>query len=162
MILCHFNQTLRDFSTTLKTLNYPNDFERWTQGYYSELCIGLSENLPEIAWTDSPQERWIFVTEFYPIPLRDEKIVAWAGPYTHIGFYDSMDSPLFKLFGSEQMITLLEGLGWNDTEPMSNSMITKALQNAQKRVLKKMLVDNPAGSSEEWFEINYPKVNSAQ
>ena len=49
-------------------------------------------------------------------------------------FYLSMEDDLMRIFGSERLSTLMEKLGMERGEPIEHSMVSKALENAQKRV----------------------------
>jgi len=49
-------------------------------------------------------------------------------------FYVSLEDDLMRLFGGERIQQLMERLGWKDDEPIENAQITKAIENAQKRV----------------------------
>ncbi|MFW5489833.1 MAG: preprotein translocase subunit SecA [Desulfovibrio sp.] len=49
-------------------------------------------------------------------------------------FYLALDDDLMRLFGSDRISSLMERLGMKDGEPIENKMITKAIENAQRRV----------------------------
>ncbi len=49
-------------------------------------------------------------------------------------FYISLEDNLMKLFGSEKVKTMIASLGLPEDEPIEHSMLTKAIENAQKRV----------------------------
>ncbi len=49
-------------------------------------------------------------------------------------FYLSLEDNLMRIFGSERLSTLMQKLGMEEGEPIENSMVTKAIENAQKRV----------------------------
>ncbi|WP_301966261.1 preprotein translocase subunit SecA [uncultured Desulfovibrio sp.] len=62
-------------------------------------------------------------------------------------FYLSLEDDLMRLFGSERISGLMEKLGLKDGEAIENSMVTRAVENAQKRVeahhfeIRKTLLD---------------------
>ncbi|WP_295639952.1 preprotein translocase subunit SecA [uncultured Mailhella sp.] len=62
-------------------------------------------------------------------------------------FYLSLEDNLMRLFGSERISGLMEKLGMKEGEPIENRMVSKAIENAQKRVeghnfeIRKTLLD---------------------
>ncbi len=49
-------------------------------------------------------------------------------------FYLSLEDDLLRLFGSDRIAALMDKLGVEEGEPIENRFITKAIENAQKRV----------------------------
>jgi len=49
-------------------------------------------------------------------------------------FYLSMEDDLMRLFGGPRIKSLMERLGWERGEPLEHSMISNAIERAQKRV----------------------------
>lgn len=49
-------------------------------------------------------------------------------------FYVSMEDDLMRLFGSSNLEGLMDRLGMDDSIPIENKMISKAIENAQKKV----------------------------
>jgi preprotein translocase subunit SecA len=49
-------------------------------------------------------------------------------------FYLALDDDLMRLFGSDRISSLMERLGMREGEPIENKMITRAIENAQRRV----------------------------
>ncbi len=49
-------------------------------------------------------------------------------------FYVSMTDDLMKRFGGERMSAMMERLGLPDDEPIENKMISKSVENAQKKI----------------------------
>ncbi|NLT94020.1 MAG: preprotein translocase subunit SecA, partial [Clostridia bacterium] len=49
-------------------------------------------------------------------------------------FYISLEDDLMRLFGSENIMGLMDKLGMDDSVPIENSIITKGIENAQKKV----------------------------
>ena len=62
-------------------------------------------------------------------------------------FYLSLEDNLMRIFGSERIAGLMEKLGMQEGEPIENRMVSKAIENAQKRVeghnfeIRKTLLD---------------------
>ncbi len=49
-------------------------------------------------------------------------------------FYLSLEDNLMRIFGSDRLSNIMQKLGMEEGEPIENSLVTKAIQNAQKRV----------------------------
>ena len=49
-------------------------------------------------------------------------------------FYLALDDELMRLFGSERIAGLMDRLGMKEGEPIEHGMVSKAIENAQKRV----------------------------
>ncbi len=49
-------------------------------------------------------------------------------------FYMSMEDDLLRIFGSERISNLMQKMGMEEGEPITHRMVTRAIENAQKRV----------------------------
>ncbi|WP_394265752.1 preprotein translocase subunit SecA [Anaerotignum sp.] len=49
-------------------------------------------------------------------------------------FYISLEDDLMRLFGSEKTMKLVDAMGMSEDEPIEAGMLTKAIENAQKKV----------------------------
>ncbi len=49
-------------------------------------------------------------------------------------FYISFDDDLMRLFGSDRMVKIVEAMKLDEDEPIEHNMLTKAIENAQKKV----------------------------
>lgn len=49
-------------------------------------------------------------------------------------FYVSFDDDLMRLFANERIIGMLDRMGFDDSEPIENQMVTNSIERAQKRV----------------------------
>ncbi|MBI9112063.1 preprotein translocase subunit SecA [Maridesulfovibrio ferrireducens] len=62
-------------------------------------------------------------------------------------FYLALDDDLMRLFGSERIAGIMDKLGMQEGEPIENKMVSKAIENSQKRVeghnfeIRKQLLD---------------------
>ena len=62
-------------------------------------------------------------------------------------FYLSLEEDLMRLFGSDRLSGLMQKLGMQEGEPIENNMVSRAIENAQKRVeghhfeIRKTLLD---------------------
>lgn len=49
-------------------------------------------------------------------------------------FYVSLEDDLMRLFGSERISSIMDRLGWEENQPIEHRQISKAIENAQKKV----------------------------
>ena len=49
-------------------------------------------------------------------------------------FYVSLEDDLMRIFASDRISRIMDKLGWNEGEPIEHKMISKSIENAQKRV----------------------------
>jgi preprotein translocase subunit SecA len=49
-------------------------------------------------------------------------------------FYVSLEDDLMRLFGSERIAGLMDRLGWDEEMPIEDRRVTRAIENAQKKV----------------------------
>ena len=49
-------------------------------------------------------------------------------------FYLSLEDDLLRIFGSDRITTIMEKLGMEEDEPIEHSMISRAIENAQRKV----------------------------
>jgi preprotein translocase subunit SecA len=80
----------------------------------------------------------------------DNQLRGRAGRQGDVGssrFYVSLEDDLMRIFGSERLAPFLERLGLRDGQAIEHSMISKAIENAQKKVeghnfdIRKNLID---------------------
>ena len=55
-------------------------------------------------------------------------------------FYISLEDDLMRLFGADNIIGLMDKLGMDDSMPIENNMISKSIENAQKKVESETLM----------------------
>jgi preprotein translocase subunit SecA len=61
---------------------------------------------------------------------------------------------LFKQFGGERIQMMMKQLGVEQQEMLEHPMISKSLENAQRKLEKKVGTEHLANSPEEWFRKN--------
>ena len=70
-------------------------------------------------------------------------------------FYISLEDDLMRLFGSERLMTIFDNLGIQDGEEIEHKMLSKAIENAQKKI-----ENNNYGIRKNLLE--YDRVNNEQ
>ncbi len=79
----------------------------------------------------------IIGTERHESRRIDNQLRGRAGRQGDMGssqFYISMEDDLMRLFGGENLMGIMDKLGMDDEIPIENSMVSRALETAQRRV----------------------------
>lgn len=93
--------------------------------------IKLGEGVPELGGL------FIVGTERHESRRIDNQLRGRAGRQGDPGnsrFYLSLEDDLLRLFGGDNISNLMERLGMGEDDPIEHKMITKSIENAQKKV----------------------------
>ena len=93
--------------------------------------IVLGEGVPELGGLH------IIGTERHESRRIDNQLRGRAGRQGDPGssrFYLSLEDDLMRLFGSENIATIMDKLGMEEDEPIEHSLITRSIEQAQKKV----------------------------
>jgi hypothetical protein len=97
----------------------------------------------------------IVFAEHYPLRKKEqETFLQWHLNETVI--YSGLDEPLFKHFGGDNIIKMMKQMGMKEDSIIEHKMISNAIENAQAKIEKKVLIENTANSQQEWLERNLP------
>lgn len=107
--------------------------EEWKQAFEkaSSICDGNREKVVSAGGLH------ILGTERHEARRIDNQLRGRAGRQGDPGssrFYLSLEDDLMRIFGSDRISGLMGRLGMDEDMPIENKMITKAIENAQKRV----------------------------
>ncbi len=136
----------------MRKMGYPEDLISASTSYYDtedELILEarerfntLNEKIKTI--TSSEREKvfeagglHIIGTERHESRRIDNQLRGRAGRQGDPGsskFYISLEDDLMRLFGSERLTKIVETLGLEEDQPIEHSMLTNAIENAQKKV----------------------------
>jgi hypothetical protein len=94
----------------------------------------------------------ILFLEHYPLYSKEIYLLTGNRP-VKICFINSLDDVIFQLFGGN-IASIMRGLGLDENEYIENTLVSKSIINAQKRLEKKVSNDFHARSAEEWLN-NY-------
>lgn len=97
--------------------------------------------------------RHMIVAEHYPLQQKETDLFTSLG-LAEVTIFSALDEPLFSLFGSENIIRLMQTMGMKDDEPVSHSYITAAIHRAQEKIAAQVTLEQSAVSQEEWFRRN--------
>ncbi len=129
----------------------------WFDATKSELQALLpGDRQADVVLTDqyfsSPGPKLVFA-EHYPLKQVEQELFKTLGIEKAI-IYSALQEPLFATFGGEKIITMMRQMGMKEDEAIEHSMISKAIQNAQDKIEKKVLVEQRTSSAEEWIAMN--------
>jgi len=68
--------------------------------------------------------------------------------------HSAMDEPLFKHFGGDKIVQMMKQLGMKEDSMIEHKMVSHAIENAQEKIEKKVITEQPASSQEEWIARN--------
>jgi len=125
-------------------------FDTYTAKISNEtVTTELAATLIPIAWRDKP----IIFAEHFPLSEKENTLYDKLHLQT-IHVWSALDDPLFKQFGGETFVKLMQRLGMKEDEAIEHSMVQRSISNAQQKIAKKVLIEQAATSSAEWFEKN--------
>jgi len=96
----------------------------------------------------------------YPLVDHENKIVeklCGAESKTPVLFCLSLEDPLLKSFGSDNIISLLEKLGLDENESLDHPMIQKAIERAREKISSSVQSEIRTQNESEWFTKNIRK-----
>lgn len=99
----------------------------------------------------------ILVLEHHPRRSKDQALLDFAEKLScapEVCFHFSLDDPLLLHFSGETIQKLFRKIGIDESESLSNPLITKAMANAQERIESAVPQDLQAESIEDWFKYN--------
>ena len=95
----------------------------------------------------------IFV-EHYPLMQKEQELFVKLN-LQQAEVWSALDESLFKQFGSDKIIHMMKQLGTKEDDVIEHAMISKAIQNTQEKISKKVLIDQTCTSQEEWMRRNW-------
>jgi len=98
-------------------------------------------------------DKTVIFLEHYPFRSKEENLIAEWKP-KEIFVLNSLDEPLFKMFGGERITTMMQRMGMQDGETIEHPMVSKSLERAQRKLEEKVVMESSANSAEEWFRKN--------
>ncbi len=89
------------------------------------------------------QQPIFLFAEHHPHLYHEEAIIKeietlCTSNYPSIVFFASLDEPLMQHFGSQSIIELMKKMDIKEDEVISHSMVTKSVENAQRKIAKRV------------------------
>jgi len=106
------------------------------------------------------KQKTIIVDGHYPLVDNENKIIGKIGggeSRNPVLFCLSLEDPLMKSFGSDNIIPLLEKLGLDENESLDHPMIQKAIERARKKISSGVTSEIRTQNESEWFSKNVRK-----
>jgi len=168
LLLTHFQSTLSLLEDALKPSGI--DFSTFSIADSPLLCsmeargrvlVGLARSF-QVTSTKIPTSLSdvsfdVIVAEHYPTQTKDRMVVETAERLAcspSVCFHTSLDDPMMKLFGGDNLVSLMKRLGAEESAPISHSLVNSAIRNAQEKIEKKAQRDMQTESIEDWFRYN--------
>ncbi|MFI5186227.1 MAG: hypothetical protein ACHQF0_05850 [Chitinophagales bacterium] len=101
------------------------------------------------------KDKPVVAAEHYPLRKKKEELFQ-ALHLEEVKVLSSLDEPLFKKFGSDNIIQLMKQVGMKENESLEHAMITKAIQNAQEKIKGQVKFEQSAHSQSDWLKKNLP------
>jgi hypothetical protein len=136
-------------------------FIAWFEDTHHELSRIVGDGNVQLAAKidyEKLRDRMVVFAEHYPLPEQEQALFKTLG-LKEIPVTSSLDEPLFKHFGGERLIETIKKLGMKEDEVIGHSFITSAIRNAQEKLERKVRVEKPANSAEQWFVLNASSLN---
>jgi len=92
--------------------------------------------------------------EHYPLRSRELELFTKLN-LSSVQVYSSLDEPLFKQFGAEKIIQVMQQMGMKEDECIEHKMVSNSIRQIQEKIGKKILVDPSARSQADWLQNNY-------
>ena len=171
LLLAHFpttqslvQQSLRAAAIEFETFSLADSSLLCSMGSRGRVLVGLVRALQpttaQLGFTQQDTKLQIIVAEHHPINGKDRSLVTTAERLPckpTVCFHASLDDPLMKHFGSDQLVTLFKSLGADEAEPISHPFVTSAIQNAQEKIESQVQRDVPCEAMDDWFKFNVKK-----
>ena len=103
------------------------------------------------------EELLFIVSEHHPLYECDEALLSLMSTLpcrSRIRFHSALDEPLLKMFGAEKVLDVLKRLGLDERQYISHSLISSAIEKAQKKIKDKTIGNQRVDSMDEWFHYN--------
>lgn len=99
------------------------------------------------------REMHIVFIEHYPVKSKEDQLFDQLSLKEAI-FLSAVDEPLLKHFGGDKLISIMEGMGMKEDDPIEHKLITQSIVTAQKKIESKVFLDHSTRSQAEWMERN--------
>jgi preprotein translocase subunit SecA len=172
LALAHFENTRSSLEAALRARSI--EYQTYSSFDSSALCasstgetgkvwLGLARSLQPPPMLASKESAAAFVAvlvaEHHPLRSRDEQLLRAASNITcgtEVSYHIALDDPLIVHFSGDSVQRLFKQLGASEVDSLSNPLITRAIQQAQRKIESQLPRDLPAQSIDDWFKHNLP------
>lgn len=99
----------------------------------------------------------VLAVERHPLRTRDaelEQALESLPMQASLQFHLSLEDSLLATFGGERIRSLLSSIGMREDEQIEAAMLTRAVENAQKKLARSLRSEIDAASAEAWLRAN--------
>jgi hypothetical protein len=151
LLVAHFSDSAGEVQELVERAGFD---QRNVLSVMANDLAGFSTRLVEFG-----ESQWveIVVAERHPLASHDDSLIAFARTLPcrcRIVFHVSLDEPLMRIFAGDWLKQVLERLGMEENEAIESRMVSRRIQDAQKKIAQRATGDVPAESCEAWFERN--------
>jgi preprotein translocase subunit SecA len=153
------NLQIKDFEEAFNF--HSSDLKKGTNQAFIVMAERISEfdgRMRQLGASEMKDEELLFiVAEHHPLYECDEALLSLMStlPYrSTIRFHCALDEPLLKMFGAERVLDVLKHLGLDERQYISHSLISSAIEKAQKKIKDKATGNQRVDSMDEWFHYN--------
>lgn len=119
------------------------------EDHFSAQGITTSVRMADFVQGTQGDNPVIFIEHF---PLRTEEQVKFLDLGLEKAMvYSSLDEPLFRTFGGEKIIQLMQKMGIEESEMITHNMVSTSIVKAQEKIAEKIQVAVTARSQEDWL-----------
>ncbi|MCE2997697.1 MAG: hypothetical protein ACK5RG_12125 [Cyclobacteriaceae bacterium] len=114
--------------------------------------------LAESLSLESISGKLVIFGEHYPLRKKEQALFQKL-QLTQVPVLVSLEEPFIHFFGGERTIELMHKMGMQESEVISHAMITRSIENAQKKMEEGVVTERKALSAQEWLQLNAGSLN---
>lgn len=92
--------------------------------------------------------------EHYPLETKEQDFYKKLN-LDVVKVYSALDEPLYKHFGADRIIDLVQKLGMKESEVIEHKMVSSSIKKAQQKIEKNVVFEQTAHSQSDWLQKNY-------
>ena len=119
--------------------------------------VVLAESLSQ----ESIAGKLIIFGEHHPL-RKKEQVLFQKLQLNQVPVLVSLEEPFIHYFGGERTIELMRKMGVQENEVIAHAMITRSIENAQRKIEEEVLAERKASSAKEWFQLNLGSLNQTK
>ena len=125
------------------------------------LARDLSADLAASLTLDESATIDVIVAERHPLPSADDRLEEFADAFAfrcRFSHHLSLDDTIFQVFAGPWVQDVLGRLGMTEDEAIESKMVTRRIEQAQRKIETKAYDSLDADSATEWLEKNCPEL----
>ncbi len=155
-ILLYYFQDTKD--RMAETLHHANITYAEHAGSSEKIVFIQADHL---SITYSIHERTICFLEHHPSAAVEKPVLdnLLESGIKKVLFFNYFNEPLFRYFGADRILTILEKMGLEEDQPIEHPMISQSIKNAQQKIDEKVSFTSNTKNSKDWISINLGNIN---